>query len=138
MKKKQVKNTNFGECHGKKVGYKGVLTEPLTIDEAARRIAFAGRPPLGLYPFGKKENVSCAILSGGAAREMRQALDEGVDLYVTGEMVHEVYSECLEGNLNMIAGGHYSTEVWGVRRMMEHCASSLNIDTEFIDLPAGL
>ena len=128
----------FCEYHGRKIGYKGIFPQPMTIDQAVRKIAFGDRPPLGVYPFGKKENVSCAVVSGGAAKEARQAIDEGVDLYVTGEMSHQVYHDCLEGKLNMIAGGHYSTEVWGVRAVMRHCAEELHIDTEFIDVPTGL
>jgi len=128
----------FCEYHGKKIGYKGAFPQPLSVDQAAKKIAFSDRPPLGVYPFGKKENTSCAVVSGGAAKEALQALDQGVDLYVTGEMSHQMYHECLEGKLNMIAGGHYSTEVWGVRAVMRHCAEELHIDTVFIDNPTGL
>jgi len=128
----------FGEYHGRKIGYKGIFPEPTGIDQAVQKITFAGRQPLGVYPFGKKENMSCAIISGGAAREAQQAIDEGIDLYVTGEMSHNIYHECLEGKLNMIAGGHHSTEVWGPRAVMRYCAEELHIDTEFIDVPTGL
>jgi dinuclear metal center YbgI/SA1388 family protein len=128
----------FGEYHGRKIGYKGTLSKPLTIEEAFKRITFKDRPPMGLYPFGKRESLSCAVISGGAADEALQALDEGIDLYVTGEMSHQVYHQALEGRLNMLAGGHYSTEVWGVRRVMEHCASKMTMDVEFIDAPTGL
>ncbi|MDR0555228.1 MAG: Nif3-like dinuclear metal center hexameric protein [Treponema sp.] len=128
----------FGRYHGRKIGYKGTLKQPLRIAEAVKRIEFAGRPPLGVYPFGKEENRSCAVVSGGAAQEALQALEEGLDLYVTGEVSHEVYHEILEGRMNMIAGGHYSTEVWGVRRVMEHCAAMLELELEFLDAPTGL
>ena len=128
----------FGMYHGKKVGYKGTFPQPITIDDAVKKISFTDRPPLGVFPFGKKENSTCAVVSGGAAFEALQALEEGVDLYITGEASHQIYGECLEGKLNMIAGGHHSTEVWGVRELMKHCAQELNIDTEFIDVPTGL
>jgi dinuclear metal center YbgI/SA1388 family protein len=128
----------FGLYHGKKIGLKGVFPRPTTTEEAARRIAFMNRPPLGIYQFGKRENISCAAASGGCAKEALQAINEGVDLYVTGEMSHQVYHECLEGKINIIAGGHYSTEVWGVRSVMRHCAEELHIDTEFVDVPTGL
>jgi dinuclear metal center YbgI/SA1388 family protein len=128
----------FGLYRGKKVGYKGKLKKPLTVEEAVKAIAFMGRPPLGIFPFGKEVNETCAVISGGASRETLQALDEGVDLYVTGESAHSVYHNILEGKMNMIAGGHYSTEVWGVRKVMEECAARLNIDVEFIDVPTGL
>ncbi|MCL2067940.1 MAG: Nif3-like dinuclear metal center hexameric protein [Treponema sp.] len=128
----------FGIHHGKKIGCKGTFTVPLTIDDAVKKISFMDRPPLGVYPFGKKENTSCAVVSGGASGDARQAIDEGIDLFVTGENSHTVYHDCLEGKLNMIAGGHYSTEVWGVRSVMQHCAAELKIDVEFIDVPTGL
>ena len=97
-----------------------------------------GRPPNGVFPFGKKENLSCAVVSGGAAYDALQAIEEGVDLYVSGEGAHGLYHHAMESRLNIIAGGHYSTEVWGVRRMMEECANELKADVEFIDLPTGL
>jgi dinuclear metal center YbgI/SA1388 family protein len=128
----------FGLYHGKKIGYKGVLSRPLTIEEAVKRISFMDRPPLGVYPFGKRENRTCAVISGGAAFEALQAMSEGIDLYITGEISHSIYHQALEGHLNMIAGGHYSTEVWGVRRVMETCAAKLNLGVEFIDAPTGL
>ncbi|GHU15391.1 GTP cyclohydrolase 1 type 2 [Spirochaetia bacterium] len=128
----------FGLYHGRKIGYKGILAKPMGIEEAVKRISFKGRPPLGVYPFGKKENVSCAVISGGAAEEVLQAIEENVDLYVTGESSHQIYHPILEAGINMIAGGHYSTEVWGVRKMMEHCGRELSMDGEFIDVPTGL
>jgi dinuclear metal center YbgI/SA1388 family protein len=128
----------FGFYRGRKVGWKGNFPKPLTIDEAVRKISFMDSPPLGVYPFGAEKNSNCAVISGGGAGEARQAIEEGIDLYVTGEAAHSVYHECLEGKLNMIAGGHYATEVWGVRRVMEHCAGELCIDVEFIDVPTGL
>jgi dinuclear metal center YbgI/SA1388 family protein len=128
----------FGLYHGRKIGYKGHFAQGTAIEEAARRIAFMGRPPAALFPFGKKENLSCAVISGGAAHETAQAIDEGIDLYVTGEAAHEVYHTALEASLNMIAGGHYSTEVWGPQALMKKCADELGIAAEFIDVPTGL
>ena len=128
----------FGLYHGKKVGYMGKLKKPLTTDEAVKAINFMENTPLGVLPFGKKINESCAVISGGASFEALQALEEGVDLYVTGEIGHSVYHPALEGKMNFIAGGHYATEVWGVRKLMAECAATLNIDTEFINIPTGL
>ena len=128
----------FGLYHGIKIGFKGRLREPLSVDEAARRVSFCGAPPIAIFPFGKAENAVCAVVSGGAAMEAAQAIEEGVDLYVTGESSHSVYHTALEGGLNMISGGHYATEVWGVRKLMERCKQELNIDTEFINVPTGL
>jgi dinuclear metal center YbgI/SA1388 family protein len=128
----------FGLYHGRKIGYKGKLAAPISVEEAVKKITFMGRPPLGVFPFGKQKCSSCAVISGGAAEEVLQAIEEGMDLYVTGESSHQVYHDCLESHINMVAGGHYNTEVWGVRKIMELVASQLNLDTAFIDVPTGL
>ena len=128
----------FGLYHGKKIGWKGNFPKPVTVDEAARKISFMGRPPASTLPFGKKECTNAAMVSGGSAMSVRDALAEGIDLFITGESSHSIYHECLEGKINMIAGGHYSTEVWGVQAVMRHCTAELGIEAEFIDIPTGL
>jgi len=128
----------FGEYHGKKIGYKGKLTSALTVDEAAKRIEFMGRPAPTILPFGARVNTTCAVISGGASHESTQAIAEGVDLYVTGEASHTMYHTALEGKLNVVAGGHYSTEVWGVRKLMLQFSTDSGLETEFIDAPTGL
>ncbi|GHV83617.1 GTP cyclohydrolase 1 type 2 [Spirochaetia bacterium] len=128
----------FGICMGRKVGWKGNLKTPLTIDEAFKRISFMGRPPTALLSFSKKENKTCAVISGGAAMEAAQAIDEGIDMYVTGEAAHSIYHTVEEAGLNMVCGGHYNTEVWGVQKVMQKCKADLKIDVEFLDVPTGL
>jgi dinuclear metal center YbgI/SA1388 family protein len=128
----------FGLYHGRKIGYKGTLPKPVTVDEAVKKISFMGRPPLGIFPFGKKDCLTAAVVSGGAAVNAWEAVKEGIDLFVTGDNSHNVYHDCLEGKLNMISGGHYSTEVWGVQAVMRHTMAELAIDTEFLDIPTGL
>ena len=128
----------FGGYHGKKIGFKGTFPVPVTIEEAVKKISFMNRPPAGVFPFGKKDCNSACIMSGGAAGSVKDAIDEGLDLFVTGESSHSVYHECLEGKINMIAGGHYSTETWGVQAVMRHCIAELGIDCEFADVPTGL
>ena len=128
----------FGIYHGKKVGYKGTFSGAVSVDDVVKKISFMGRLPAGVFPFGKKDCKTAAVVSGGAASNVLEAIEEGIDLYVTGESSHSFYHQCLEAKINMIAGGHYSTEVWGVRAVMDHCSAELGIDVEFIDIPTGL
>jgi putative NIF3 family GTP cyclohydrolase 1 type 2 len=44
----------------------------------------------------------------------------------------------MEAKLNMIAGGHYNTEVFGVRAVMDKLKAETGLLAEFIDLPTGL
>ncbi|MDR1215836.1 MAG: Nif3-like dinuclear metal center hexameric protein [Treponema sp.] len=128
----------FGLYHERKVGFKGNLKKPLSIDEVVQRVGFMNRPPLSVLPFGVAESRTAAVVSGGAAEMVHQALEEGVDLFVTGEGSHSCYHYALEGGINVVAAGHYASEVWGVRAVMEYCVNELFIDAEFIDAPTGL
>ena len=128
----------FGLYNGRKIGYKGTFQKPITVDEAVKKISYMGRPPSGIFRFGKKECESAAVVSGGSSVNSRDAIEEGIDLYITGESSHQIYHDCMEAKLNMIAGGHYSTEVWGLQAVMKHCTAELGIDTEFLDVPTGL
>lgn len=128
----------FGLYHGKKIGYKGNLAKSLSIEEAARKISFMKRPPLAVYPFGKDINETCALLSGSASSELSQAVAEHIDLFITGEVTHSMYHFALESRINLIAAGHYTTEVWGVQRVMERLAREAEIEVEFYDIPTGL
>lgn len=128
----------FGLYHGRKIGYKGKLSSPLTLDEAAALISHCGAQPSVMLPFGRRINENCAVISGGAPMEALQAIDEGIDLYVTGECSHSVYHAALEGGLNVLCGGHYATEVWGVQKLAVRAAWDLPVETCFVDLPTGL
>jgi dinuclear metal center YbgI/SA1388 family protein len=128
----------FGEWRGKKVGWKGRLEKPLTTEEAAKLVCRDDVFHATVLPFGKPLNQTCAVISGGAANDVYQAMEEGIDLYVTGETSHSVYHPVEEGKINMISAGHYATEVYGVQNIMKKLAGDTGMETEFIDLPTGL
>lgn len=128
----------FGAYHGVKIGCKGRFAETVTIEEALRRIGLQAERCQALLPFGPSEIRTAGIVSGGATREVAEAIEEGLDLYITGEASHQVYHACLEEHINLICGGHYETEVWGVRSLSERVARETGISTQLIDVPTGL
>ncbi len=128
----------FGYYHGQALGFAGTLDPPIGLDEALRRVLPDGSAPLSLLPGGPAEIRSAAVVSGGAAREAFEAIEKGYDLYVTGESSHSVYHAALEGGINVLAAGHYATEVWGVKAVAEKLARERGVQTFFVDLPTGL
>lgn len=128
----------FGDYHGTKIGIKGKLPEPLNIDGVLRRIGLARDTALGILDFGTDSIRSVGIISGGADKEVEQALEENLDLYLTGELSHQVYHTCLEGGINLIAGGHYHTETYGVQKLMDRLRKDHDVDVFFVDVPTGL
>ncbi len=133
-----VQRMPFGEHHGKCVGWKGVLPEPQTLEQVHHRLFGPGGDLLGTLPFGPERISSVGIVSGGAPWDVLQAIDQQLDLFITGESTHEIYHHCLEAGINVLFGGHYQTEVWGVQALGKRCANDLKLETTFIDLPTGL
>ena len=128
----------FGDYKGTTIGWAGELPEPMTTAEVARALFGTTDDLLGLLPFGPEKNRSVGIVSGGAPREVAQAIDEGLDLFLTGDASHEIYHHCLEAGINSMFGGHYRTETWGVQAVARRVRDELELETTFIDVPTGL
>lgn len=128
----------FGNYHGVKIGYKGVFSEPLSCQEVLKQLDFKKEDMLSILPFGVEKNKTAAIMTGGASSQVQQAIDENIDLYITGEVSHQIYHPCMEAKINVICAGHYQTETFGVRNMENLVREKLSLDTCFIDIPTGL
>lgn len=128
----------FGVFKGAKVGYKGRLKNPLCLDDVLQKVGLTRETCHALLPFGPEMIERVGIISGGATYDVLQAIDDNLDLYLTGESKHSVYHNCLEAGIHMVSGGHYGTEVMGVRRLLDKFGSDHKIETFFIDVPTGL
>lgn len=128
----------FGSWRGMDIGVKGVLKNPLTIDELADLLSNKLYTKCIKLPFGKEKISTVGIISGGASSDVVQAVENGLDAYITGEFEHEQYHYAEEMEINVIAGGHYGTETVGVNLLKEKVEKELGLETCFIDLPTGL
>ena len=128
----------FGKWRGMTLGVKGSFENARTIDEIKSSLFGSGEKALSVLPFGKKLIKTVGIISGGAWEELDYAIEENLDLYITGEVSHQVYHQCLENKINFIAGGHYQTETMGVSLLKNLVEEETNLETVFIDVPTGL
>ncbi len=128
----------FGEYKGFQIGMKGRLESPLKRDEVVPALFgdWESRPVM--LPFGPAEIRTVGMISGGGTHEVAQAIEEGLDLYITGDSSHTAYHQSLEAGINVLFGGHYLTETGGVQSVMKKAAAELSLDTIFIDVPTGL
>ncbi|MBI9099067.1 MAG: Nif3-like dinuclear metal center hexameric protein [Spirochaetaceae bacterium] len=128
----------FGDHKGLKIGFKGILPEPLSRDEIINTLFGGWDNSIKMLPFGKDEINSVALISGDAPFELEQAIDENIDLYLTGEASHVLYHRAQEAAINVLFGGHYATEIYGVKLLADKVSKELSLDTVFIDIPTGL
>jgi len=78
------------------------------------------------------------VISGGAGSEVEAAAACGIDTFLTGEGPHWSFTTAEELGLNVLYGGHYATETFGVRAVGNHLADRFGVAWGFLDHPSGL
>lgn len=127
----------FGAYHGIRIGIRGTFAEPVPLEKIVVQLCGRGSAPNSFLSFGPTTVSSAGIVSGGAPETAREAISEGLDLFVTGERSHEIYHECQEAGLNVIFAGHYASELFGVEAVCRKLAAETDLETVFIDVPTG-
>lgn len=128
----------FGLYKGVPIGVEGRLPHPMSVDQVVATLFGDRFTPLGVLRFGVDEVRTVGLISGGAPLEVDQAIDEGLDLYITGDASHIAYHRCREAGINAIFGGHYATEIWGVQNVAERLRRNTDVESLFLDIPTGL
>jgi dinuclear metal center YbgI/SA1388 family protein len=126
----------FFESHGQAIGFQTTAT--LLREELASRLARAtGTRPL-VIPGGPKICRRIGVVTGGAGGDLKLAADAGVDTFITGEGPHWTYALAEELGINVLYGGHYATETFGVKALAEHLSKKFRVPWSFLDHPTGL
>ena len=97
---------------------------------------------LEIEPFvmakGGEKAGKVGVCTGGAGSHIRDAVESGIDTFITGEGAHHTYFDAEEFGINVIYAGHYATETVGVRALAKHLEQRFRLETVFISHPTGL
>jgi dinuclear metal center YbgI/SA1388 family protein len=126
----------FFASHGGMIGFQA--REKISRAELAARLQRAlGSKPL-LIPGGRETCERIGVVTGGAGDGVKQAAEEGVDTFITGEGPHWTYALAEELGMNVFYGGHYATETFGVKALAAELSRKFKVPWEFLDHPTGL
>lgn len=112
----------------------GYLETPDTLENVAKKLCQQlQRSPLVV---GNPQQIiqRVAWCTGGAQGFMTEAIDAGVDLYISGEASEPTYHYALESNTAYIGAGHHATERYGVKALGDKVAAQFGVKVEFIDI----
>ena len=126
----------FFSERGQEIGLRGTLD--LSRIQLAKRLAKATGAKPTVLPGGVARCRKIGVVTGGAGAEMKTAVDEGVDTFITGEGPHWTFALAEDLGLNVFYGGHYATETFGVKALCEHLSKKFKLPWTFIDHPTGL
>ena len=126
----------FFEWQGIQLGLRS--TSRMSRDVLVDRVKKAVGGEVHLCPGGPKQVSKVGVITGGAGAEIYAAAAEGIDTFITGEGPHWSYTSAEELGVNVIYGGHYATETFGVKALTKHLAAKYSLKWDFIDHPTGL
>ena len=128
----------FGLYHGVYVGVKGQFPMPMDSKQLIRKLQIRENDTNFELNCAGRTFRTVAIVSGGGAGDVYAAMDENFDLLITGESSYTTINDCNEGDMSMLCLGHYETETFGVKAVMEMVSGTMGLETCFIDIPLGL
>ena len=120
----------FFESHGQPIGLQTVAN--ISRDELATRLARATGAKPRLIPGGPKVCRRIGIVTGGAGGDLKIAAAASMDTFITGEGPHWTYALAEELGLNVLYGGHYATETFGVQALASELATRFDIPWTFL------
>jgi dinuclear metal center YbgI/SA1388 family protein len=126
--------TPWGEHGGKSIGFRGAWPGK-PVGEAVRAVnELYGSHSLA-FLYGPETVRTVGIISGGAQSDVREAIELGLDLFITGEASEFVMNTAREGGIHFLAAGHYNTERLGIRALGDHLTARFGVEHRFIDIP---
>jgi len=81
-----------------------------------------------------KPITTLAWCTGGGQGFIEQAVELGVDAFITGEVSEQTVHTAREMGITFLAAGHHATERYGVKSLGEHIAEHFDVTVEFIDI----
>ncbi len=126
----------FLEERGQPIGLKMRVATPRA--ELVRKLRKVLNGLVKVFDFGPKQTRAIGIVTGAAGSEIYRVAQEDIDTFITGEAPHWAAVAAEELGMNLLVGGHYATEIFGVKALAAHLSKRFNIPWEFIDCPTGL
>ena len=125
----------FGAYQGTDVGWWGEIT--LDRDAFVARAEGAVRGPVRVLAHGPVQIERVGVITGSGGSFVEEAARLGLDTLVTGEGANHVAIDAAEFGMNVVYGGHYATETFGIRALGEHLAQRFGLEHKFLELPTG-
>jgi dinuclear metal center YbgI/SA1388 family protein len=126
----------FFEEKGQLIGVRSKISG--SRDDLIRKLRKAVGGPVKAFNFGPKNAKTIGIITGGAGEEIYRVAADKIDIFITGEAPHWAAVAAEELGINLLLGGHYATETFGVKALAAHLSERFKLPWEFLNLPTGL
>jgi dinuclear metal center YbgI/SA1388 family protein len=127
---------SFLEERGQPIGLKARAS--LRRQDLAQKLRKTLGGPVKAFNFGPKKTNQIGIVTGAAGSEIYRVAQEKIDTFITGEAPHWAAVAAEELGMNLLLGGHYATETFGVKALAAHLSKRFKLPWKFLDFATGL
>jgi dinuclear metal center YbgI/SA1388 family protein len=126
----------FGSYRGTPIGRAGTFPgDGIPATELFERVReLTARVPT-VFDAGPERVRRIGIISGSGADALPEAIELGLDAFLTGEPREHVMADAREAGIHFIAAGHYATETFGVRALGDWLSGRFGVEHVFVDIP---
>lgn len=121
---------------GSSLPYLGVQGSfpPISIENFVEKLSNYYQSPIKAQALGGPQTISsAALISGGAYKELSQAILCKIDCFITGNFDEPAWSMALENHVHFLAFGHTATEKVGPKALADYLQTNLQVSSTFID-----
>jgi len=122
----------FGNYNGILIGVKGNVA-PTSPAHFKKQLETYYNHPATVVFGGKQEIKRAALISGGAHKSIEEAIDIGVDAFITGSFDEPTWHQAHESGINFYAMGHSATERIGPLALNAFLQETFGIPSIFIE-----
>lgn len=132
----EIDSQRFANAKGTDVGVVATASAPMALSDLTSRLAditgHDGSPRDPLHIGAWPETVHrVAICSGGGGGFVAEAVEVGAEVLITGEADEPTMADAREAGIAVLCGGHYATEVFGIRELARVVADRFDLPWAF-------
>ncbi|WP_205697032.1 Nif3-like dinuclear metal center hexameric protein [Conexibacter sp. SYSU D00693] len=125
----------FAAHGGRPLGVHGRLPgDGLGVQELLARVQEVCDHDVLHVPGGPDRVHTLGVVSGGASDDVFEAIELGLDAFLTGEPAERAYGAAVDGGIHFLAAGHHATETFGVRRLGELLEAEFGVRHVHVDI----
>lgn len=128
-------NTPAFSYKGHHIGIISELESTKPKEELYSQVKQIINPNSLIFDYGPSQIQKIGIVSGAGESLLKEAIEQGVDCFITGEVKEHIMHLAKEEHISFISAGHHATERFGIKALGAHLKDQFNINIKFIDIP---
>ena len=130
-----AEDDKLGLTRGQAIGAIGTATKRQTLHDLVEQVNLLASATAHVYEYGPQTVRRLGVVTGGGQGYVIEAIANGCDTFLTGEIGEPTEAIAREEGINFIAVGHYNSEKIGVQALSNLLQSQFGVETFFCDVP---